>query len=77
MWADIIRFAWKRWKTIGEVFGDFMGRLLAVVFYFTIFVPFALGVRLFSDPLHIRKSVPQWLNRAPVGTTLEEARRQF
>jgi hypothetical protein len=75
--SEIGRIAWKRWKILGEAFGDFQGRLFAVLFYFTIFAPFALGVRLFSDPLNIRKATANWLDRAPVSTSLEDARRQF
>ena len=69
--------AWHRWQIIGEVFNDFIGRLIAVLFYFTIFVPFAVGVQLLSDPLHIRKPQANWFQREPVGQTLDEARRQF
>lgn len=74
---ETVRIAWARWHVIGEAFGDFQARLFAVLFYFTLFAPFALGVRLFSDPLHIRRPPQNWLQREPVGHTLEEARRQF
>jgi hypothetical protein len=77
MLSEIARIAWNRWKIIGEAFGDFQGRLFAVLFYFTIFAPFALGVRLFSDPLRIRKPHTAWTDRAPVEATLDSARRQF
>lgn len=75
--SEIARIAWKRWNILGQVFGDFQGRFIAVLFYFTIFVPFAIGVRLLGDPLHLRKPDTRWLDRAPVGTTLDDARRQF
>ncbi len=75
--GELIRAAWDRWKIIGEVYGDFQGRLFAVLFYFTIFVPFAAGVRLLSDPLHLRRASRRWLERSPVISTLEEARKQF
>jgi hypothetical protein len=75
--SEIGRIAWNRWEILGEAFGDFQGRLVAVLFYFTIFAPFALGVRLFSDPLNLRKRMPNWLDRTPVSTSLEDARRQF
>jgi hypothetical protein len=77
MLSDIGRDAWNRWKIIGDVYGDFQARLFAVLFYFTLFVPFALGVRLFGDPLNVRKPPKKWLDRVPVGDTLDEARRQF
>lgn len=77
MLANIGRRAWRRWTIIGEVYGDFQARLFAVLFYFTIFAPFALVARLFSDPLRIRRIEPTWVARAPVGSTLEDAKRQF
>ena len=77
MLSETLRLAWHRWKIIGDAFGDFQGRLVAVLFYFTIFVPFALISRFASDPLHLRKSPNRWIDRTPVGTSLEDARRQF
>jgi hypothetical protein len=77
MLSEVCRIAWNRWKIIGEVFGDFQARLFAVLFYGTVFVPFALGVRLLSDPLRIRKPPTAWFQRAPVGHSPDEARRQF
>lgn len=75
--SEILQIARKRWDIVGQVYADFQGRLIAVLFYFTIFVPFAIIMRLTSDPLHIRKPDTRWLDRAPVGTTLDDARRQF
>jgi hypothetical protein len=87
--SNIRRLAWKRWTIIGEVYGDFQARLFATLFYFTILVPFAVGVRLTRDPLHLHRTKGKrgtkkekgttgtWLERAPVGNTLDDARRQF
>jgi hypothetical protein len=90
--------AWARWKIIGDVYGDFQAHLFAVLFYFTIFAPFAVGVRLLSDPLQLRggdgalqaiaRLSPKkrkkkrgmgsaWQAKAPVGRSVDEARRQF
>ena len=77
MWSELGRIAWNRWKIVGDAFGNFQARLFAVLFYFTIFVPFGLGVRLISDPLKMRKPPVKWLERTPVASTLDEARRQF
>jgi len=45
-------------------------------FYFTLFAPFGLGVRLLSDPLAIKhKHGAQWLKRTTRDLTLEDARR--
>jgi len=77
MLAQIGQLAWTRWTIIGDAFGDFQARLFAVVFYFTIFAPFALIARLSNDPLHLRTPDTTWIERNPVGSSLEDAKRQF
>jgi hypothetical protein len=48
------------------------------VFYFTLFVPFALGVRLFKDPLGLKVvGESKWLERKTTDLTLDDARRLF
>jgi len=65
------------WKRIAQVVGDFVARVLLTAFYFTLFAPFALIVRLRHDPLAI-KHVPdaRWLARPASDETLEGARKQ-
>jgi hypothetical protein len=75
--SHIGQIAWKRWTIVGEVYGDFQARLFATLFYFTILVPFGLGVRLTGDPLRLRGTGGTWLKRAAVGSNLDDARRQF
>ncbi len=69
---------WRLWKKIGQVIGDFIARLVLSLFYFTILVPFALGVRLFSDPLDVKEHSNKswWLKRRTRDLLLEDARRQ-
>lgn len=73
----ILQVAWERWQIVARVNGDYVARLLVNVFYFTIMVPFALGVKYMTDPLGLRNPAARWLDRKPVGTTLDEARSQF
>jgi hypothetical protein len=73
---DLLRNIWEAWKRFGQVIGDFIGRVVLTVFYFTIFMPFGLGVRLFSDPLAIKAGHPNgWVERSTKDRTLEDARR--
>ncbi len=75
---SILRTAWERWKIIGRINGEYVSRFITNFFYFTILVPFGLGVRLFSDPLALRKvSTSYWTERKPVNTGLDDARSQF
>jgi hypothetical protein len=74
--GEILRIAWERFKIITALIGEAQSRFVAMLFYFTVFVPFALGARLFSDPLHQREKSPFWVKRTPVPSDLDSARRQ-
>ena len=75
--GQILRVAWDRWQIIAHINCDYVARVLVNVFYFTILVPFALGVKYFVDPLASRNASARWLDRKAVGAKLDEARGQF
>ena len=73
-----LRKFWHAWKRFGQVIGDFLGRVVLTIFYFTIFVPFGLGVRLLADPLALRHHGPgKWLERTTHDLTVDDSRRLF
>ncbi|MBN1285595.1 MAG: hypothetical protein JXB47_09365 [Anaerolineae bacterium] len=76
---SILRKAWERWKVIGAVVGNYHGRAITLLFYFTVMVPFGVGVSLFSDPLRIKDRYTEstWVKRERISTDVEDARRQF
>lgn len=75
---ETLRKVWEAWKRFGQFMGDMIGRLFLTVFYFTLFVPFALGVRFFGDPMAIRQSGHvKWVERKTNDLTLEDSRRLF
>ncbi len=74
----LINNFWRHWQKFGHFLGDWLGRLALTVFYFTVFIPFGLGVRLFGDPLHIKSQPAElWRKRATGDQNLEEVLRQF
>jgi hypothetical protein len=75
---DILKLAWSRFNVITAIMGDVQGRLFAMLFYFTFFLPFGVLSRLFSDPLRRQfdDQSAAWLERKPVPSDLESARRQ-
>ena len=77
--ATALNRVWAVWRRIGQFIGDLIARLVLSLFYFTLFVPFGVGVRLFGDPLDIKaKSNPSWwLERATRDLGLDDARKQF
>ena len=82
----VLRRLWQAWKRFGQFMGDMVARLVLTLFYFTLFVPFGLGVTLFSDPMQMRDTAPvRWRARdggagertSEDAPSLEDARRQF
>lgn len=75
---EALRKGWQAWKRFGQFMGDVIGRLVLTVFYFTLFMPFALGMRLLGDPLALRpRGRAKWLERSIDAPTLEDSRRLF
>ncbi len=74
-----LRKLWGVWKRLGRLIGDAVARIALTVFYFTIFAPFAIGVRLLSDSLGTQRlgGPSLWLSRRTTDSTLQDARRQF
>ena len=69
---------WHAWKRFGQFMGDLIGRLVLTVFYFTLFMPFGLGVRFFGDPMALRPTSPsKWLQRTSKDLTIDDTRRLY
>jgi hypothetical protein len=75
----VLKALWAAWKIIGLKIANVQARALLWVFYFVAFTPFALGVKIFSDPLRLGAvGRTNWLKRdEPKGDALAIARRQF
>lgn len=79
MKQNIFRRLWEGWKKIARKIGDFNARVILTIFYFILLSPFALLMKLFTDPLEIK-------NKEHVGwhdkennmelSALENAKRQ-
>jgi hypothetical protein len=74
----VLKKLWAGWKAFGRMMGNIVARVALSVFYFTVFVPFGLGVRWFSDPMQV-KVIPSrlWRPRATPPATLADAERQY
>jgi hypothetical protein len=74
---QVFTMLFARWKVIAHKIGEFQSRLLLSFFYFVFFAPFAVGLKMFSDPLQI-KSFHGWSTRRDVEeNSVESARRQY
>lgn len=76
---DVLRMLWARWKAFGHGLATVQSRVLLFLFYYVILGPFALAMRVFSDPLGLRVGAPTgWLERAAAKDDVTVlARRQF
>lgn len=74
-----LRRAWHLWKRFGRLIGDLIARVVLTVFYFTIFAPFGIAMRWFSDPLRLKPShyTTFWMSREARDRTLEDAHKGF
>jgi hypothetical protein len=76
--VTFIKDFWHGWKAFGQFMGNWLARIVLTIFYFSALVPFGLGVRLFSDPLFVRKQPDMlWQPRSTGDRTLEDTRRQY
>lgn len=68
----------ERWVAVAKKIGAFQSKVILAFNYFVVIAPFALIVRLFSDPLRIHSN-PSW-DRLPENSrsrpTLESLRKQ-
>ncbi|MCD6355961.1 MAG: hypothetical protein J7L66_01640 [Anaerolineaceae bacterium] len=70
---------WGRWKAFAFRMGGFQGRLILLLFYFTILAPFGIINTLFRNPLNLKKPVGNsfWFPLGTTDTKINDARRQF
>ena len=73
------RQLWNLWLRVAKVVGEFQARLILTIFYYFVMGPFALCLRIFSDPMRLK--IPKPLTWLSVHTLAEKkfdaARRQF
>ena len=69
---------WQRWSEFSKRMGAFQSRILLSLVFFLLVSPFALAVRVFSDPLGLkpRPEGSYWLPKKEDVADLESYRRQ-
>jgi hypothetical protein len=76
--AGPVRRAWLAWKRFARRMGGFQGRVLLGFFYYTVFAPFAVLLRLAGNPLGRRAgSETGWVPRPQSSRTEDECLRQY
>jgi len=72
----------KLWRAYQDFFirvGAFQSGIVLSIIFFILISPFALGVKIFSDPLRLKHQDEEsnWLPRISAKPDLEQSRRQF
>jgi len=70
---------WSRWKILALRAGTFQSKTLLLLFYFLVIPPFAVVIKIFSDPLRLKNNPPvKWHPKeAEQEDPLKESRKQF
>lgn len=71
---------WNVWKVFAGKMGNYQSRVLMAFVYFTVVLPFGLGVTILGDPLRIKRACgnSNWQPKElPFKPSIDEARSQF
>jgi hypothetical protein len=79
VWNSIwlkLKALWKAWTRIAHIIGNFQARVLLTILYVVLVLPFGVIVRLFADPLRIKKRPDRWLEETPEVFDMQWAQKQ-
>ncbi len=76
--ADSLKRLWAGWKKIAHAIGVFQTRLVLILLYDTLLLPFGLLVKVFMDPLRLktRDRASGWVPRETRDRSLEDLKKQ-
>ena len=75
VWQELKRL-WAAWTRLAHKIGNFQARVLLTVLYALFVLPFGIIVRVFADPLRIKKRPTSWLDHPDEANDLQWARKQ-
>ena len=71
--APWYKHLWRGWQRVARVIGNLLSRIVTTFGYVVALPLFAIGVRLFSDPLQLKPRPAHWTALPPPPTSVEEA----
>ncbi|MBS60319.1 MAG: hypothetical protein CL606_03305 [Anaerolineaceae bacterium] len=76
---SFVKIMWKRWQHFGQLIGDLFARIVLTILFFTVLMPFGIGIRLFGDPLKMKSDdqATCWIEYSADAQNLTQSRRQF
>jgi hypothetical protein len=75
--APFYKHLWRGWQRIARWIGNLLSRIVTSVAYIVVIPIFAIGVKLFADPLAIKPAPSQWQPHPPNPTNIDETRTGF
>ena len=79
MWNSIwenLKVIWKAWTRIAHIIGNFQARVLLTILYVVLVLPLGVIVRLFADPLRIKRRPEKWLAETAEAYDMQWAQKQ-
>jgi hypothetical protein len=74
--TENLKTIWNAWKRLAHKIGNFQARVILTIIYAIAVLPFGLAVRLFSDPLRIKKRPTKWIETPAEVHDMSWAQRQ-
>lgn len=75
---SIFKTAWRGWLRFADVLGTFQMMVILSIIYWTLVPIIAIPLKLFSDPLALRRSGgPKWVEHHSSTQTLDEMTKQY
>jgi hypothetical protein len=65
----MLRALWRAWRVVARKIGQVQSFVILSLVYFVFIAPFAMGVRLFADPLGLREA-RSWQGVPPGGEAM-------
>ena len=72
--APFYKHLWRGWQQVARWIGNQLSRVVTTLAYVVVIPLFALGVRMFADPLALKPQSPRWSPLPPGPKNIEEAR---
>ncbi|HAJ06117.1 MAG TPA: hypothetical protein DCL76_06140 [Chloroflexi bacterium] len=75
---SVLSSFWDKWKKFGQFLGDLFARVVLTILFFTLMVPFGIGMRIFGDPFKLKENDSTYWDVYPtIDSSLFDSRRQF
>ena len=75
--APFYKHLWRGWQRIARAIGNLLSRIVTTFAYVVVLPLFAIGVRLFTDPLQLKPEPARWTPLPPPPASVDEARGGF